>query len=348
MLQRAGWLMVAIMLAGVASLGGAAVCSLEYPIVMGHAMLAFALGLRHAVDCDHLAAIDNVTRQLLSYGQKPVSVGFWFAAGHSSVVMLLTALLAGGYAVLFKRINHGNTTTAYVGLVTGLISVLLLAGIGCLNLKIAVGLFRTWLGISRAGTAEEQDTAVEELGQDSLQTAISSLPCVQRVFSKVDRPEKMFLVGLLFGLGFDTATQVGLIGLAAMSGTTGRLPPLMVMIFPVCFSCGMCLVDTANGLLMLLTYRWAAVRPLQKIFYNFIVTALSASIALIIGSLELLQIIAKQFHLTGPLWDRIQAVDMGYLGYMVIFSFLGIFVTSVCCWHLKGRCSRTQAEPSQP
>jgi len=342
MLHRAGWLMVSIALAGVASLGAAFFCSFEYPVMLSHSMLAFALGLRHAVDCDHLAAIDNVTRQLLARGQKPVSVGFWFAVGHSSIVVLLTALIAGGYSMLFSRINRGTQTTAYVGLVASLLSVTLLAGIGFLNLKIAVGLFKTWFGISKAGTQEEQDKLAEDLGQDSLQTAISSLPYVQRAFNKVDRPEKMCLVGLLFGMGFDTATQVGLIGLAAMSGTTGRLPPLMVMIFPVCFSCGMCLVDTANGLLMLMTYRWAAVRPLQKILYNFLVTALSAVIALVIGSLELLQVAAQQFHFTGPVWDRIQSVDMGYLGYMVILTFLGIFLTSLCLWRFNGRCSCTK------
>jgi high-affinity nickel-transport protein len=344
MLQRAGWLMVAIVLASVASIGTAALCSLEYPIIFGHAMLAFALGLRHAVDVDHLAAIDNVTRQLLSQGQKPVSVGFWFAVGHSSIVVLLTAVIAGGYSMLFDRIQKGTETTAYIGLIASFLSVSLLAGIGLLNLRIAVGLFRTWLGISRTGSEEEQDKAVEDLGQNSLQTAISSLPFVQRVFNKVDRPEKMFLVGLLFGLGFDTATQVGLIGMAAVSGSSQRIPPLMVMIFPLCFSCGMCFVDTANGLLMLVTYRWAAVRPLQKVFYNFLVTALSAAIALIIGALELLQVMAQQFNLHGPVWDRIESVDMGRLGYTVILTFLGILTTSLCLWQLKAFCGRTGTE----
>mmetsp|Transcript_91166 Transcript_91166/g.260845 ORF Transcript_91166/g.260845 Transcript_91166/m.260845 type:complete len:421 (+) Transcript_91166:2-1264(+) len=311
-------------------------CSTTYPIVLSHGFIAFALGLRHAVDCDHLAAIDNVTRQLLLQGQQPVSVGFWFAIGHSTVVLILTAVLCCGYSWIWNMTKDGADFSEYVSLGAGLLSVGLLGAIGLLNAHVAIGLFRDWSGL-QSYDESTQDAQVESAGEQALRTAFSVIPGVKRVFEHVNKPFKMYGVGFLFGLSFDSATQVGLIGLAAMTGTSGRVPPLLVMLFPVAFSCGMCLVDTTNGLLMLATYSWTTVRPMQKLFYNFVVTSMSAGIALIICSLELMQIVAREANWNGPFWTWVQNVDMVTIGYSIIVSFMFVFGFAVC--YAQGMCS---------
>jgi len=277
-------------------------------------------------------------------GQRPVSVGFWFAIGHSTVVLILTGVLAGGYSCIWNMAKDGAGISEDISLAAGLLSVGLLGGIGLLNANIAVGLFRDWAGL-QGRSACVQDEEVTRAGEASLRTALSVIPCVKRVFEHVNRPFKMFGVGFLFGLSFDSATQVGLIGLAAMSGTSGRVPPLMVMIFPVAFSCGMCLVDTTNGLLMLATYSWTTVRPIQKLFYNFVVTSMSAGIALIICSLELLQIVAREAGWKGPFWTFVANVDMVAIGYSIILSFMLVFGIAVCYaqgWSLCRCAARDQ------
>uniref|UniRef100_A0A7S2P7C5 Nickel/cobalt efflux system n=1 Tax=Zooxanthella nutricula TaxID=1333877 RepID=A0A7S2P7C5_9DINO len=266
---------------------------------------------------------------MLLRGQKPVSVGFWFAVGHSTIVLLLTAVLAGGYRWALQAATQGADITQQVSLAAGLMSVGLLGAIGALNAHIAWGLFRTWAGL-QAKSADAQDAELTAAGDASLKTALSLVPCMRRVFEHVSKPHRMYGVGFLFGLSFDSATQVGLIGLAAMTGSSGRIPPAIVMIFPVAFSCGMCLIDTANGLLMLATYSWTEVRPMQKLFYNFVVTSMSAGIALVICSLELLQIVARQANLRGPFWTLVQDVDMVAIGYSIICSFLLVFLVAVC------------------
>merc|ERR1712232_301452 len=223
-------------------------------------------------------------------GQRPVSVGFWFAVGHSTIVVVMTAILAGGYTVAWNSFNKKSGLTDGLSFVAALLAVGMLGGIGLLNAKVACEIFGRWTRLQKLN-ANEQKEELDLIAEESLGTALTSLPCLRSAFQGVDRPSKMYGIGLLFGLSFDTATQVALIGLAAMTGTSQRFPPWMVMIFPLCFSCGMCLVDTANGLLMLMTYSWATIDPMQKLLYNFVVTALSAAVALAVGSLELLQMI---------------------------------------------------------
>lgn len=322
------FLLSGIVLASLASLGLAAYLSLTYSVVLGHAFLAFMLGLRHAVDCDHLAAIDNVTRQFTNRGERPVSIGFWFAAGHSTVVVALTGFIACGYTMAWKRFHNVSGWSDNISLAASVISISLLSGIGLLNARVSVELFFEWTRMRRR-SLRAQENAEKEAAESSLRTALSTVPFLQWVFGHVDRPEKMYLVGLLFGLSFDTATQVGLIGLAAMTSTTGAVPASIVMVIPLCFSTGMCLVDTGNGILMLLAYTWATVRPMEKLFYNFLVTALSAVVAILIGSLEMLQTYAQQSHLKGSPWSQIKDVDMASVGFFIIMVFAVIFGLSV-------------------
>jgi high-affinity nickel-transport protein len=316
-----------IALAGAATFTMAGVGSQRYPLLFSHAGLAFVLGLRHAVDCDHLAAIDNVTRQLLNRGQTPISVGFWFALGHSSIVFIMTGLVAGGYSLASSSFHQAVMNDLAV--VAGFLAVCLLGCIGFLNARIAIELLQMWASSSHQ-SALEQDKHADGHAHQSLRTALSGFSFLRRIFDRVDKPHKMFGVGLLFGLSFDTATQVGLIGLAAISGSHGQLPPALVMLFPMSFSCGMCLVDTGNGLLMLMTYGWAKVRPSQKLFYNLLVTSMAASIALLIGSLEFLQVVANAANLHGPFWDAVLNVDMASIGFGIIATFATVLVIAVC------------------
>jgi high-affinity nickel-transport protein len=323
-------LMGALALASFGSLGLAYSYGFAYAAVPSHAALAFMLGLRHAVDCDHLAAIDNVTRQFIKRGERPVSIGFWFAVGHSTVVIAMTGFIACGYSMAWKHYHHSTNWSDDVSLASSMLSISILCGIGFLNAKVARELFKEWSRY-RMQSREEQLALEEIAAETSLRTALSTIPFLQRVFNHVDRPVKMYTVGLLFGLSFDTATQVGLIGMAAMASTTGSLPARIVMIIPLCFSIGMCLVDTANGLLMLMAYTWATVNPMEKLFYNFLVTALSAVVAIMIGSLEVLQLFAQQTNLQGSLWDTIRQVDMSTLGVVIMVSFFVTCMISVCC-----------------
>eukprot|EP00931_Biecheleriopsis_adriatica_P105198 TRINITY_DN79767_c0_g1_i1.p1 TRINITY_DN79767_c0_g1~~TRINITY_DN79767_c0_g1_i1.p1 ORF type:complete len:370 (+),score=59.61 TRINITY_DN79767_c0_g1_i1:58-1167(+) len=329
LLLRAGALVISICISSALCLGASVFASAQHPIILSHAVLSFTLGLRHAVDCDHLAAIDNVTRQLLKQGQQPISVGFWFALGHSSVVLIVTGVVATGYSAVWSAETDNMDLKEDVSMFAAVISVALLCALGLLNAKVALGLFDTWSKFKRGGDAEQQDELLTDHAQASLRSALTALPCIEGILRRVDRPSKMSWVGLVFGLSFDTASQITLIGLSAMSGSSDKLSPAVVMLFPLSFSCGMCLVDTLNGQLMLMTYSWATISPMQKLFYNFVVTAMSACIALFISLLEFLQIVAREAGLKGRMWLWIQGVDMGTLGFCIIGSFAAVFAIAV-------------------
>jgi len=258
--------------------------------------------------------------------------------GHSTVVFLMTGILGGGYSMAS---NVGGEVQDALTFVAAILAVALLGGIGLLNARVSVDIYREWSEL-RKRNGEEQAKVAEASAQQALRTAFSAIPFIQKAFERVDSAGKMYWVGFLFGLSFDTATQVGLIGLTAVTGSQGTLPLWMVMIFPVCFSCGMCLVDTCNGLLMIATYGRSDVRPAQKLLYNFLVTAMSACIALVIGTLELLQVVASQEGLSGPFWSWIQDVDMGKIGLMIMGVFLMVFSTAKLLSWVQDRRAKEQ------
>mmetsp|Transcript_45390 Transcript_45390/g.105307 ORF Transcript_45390/g.105307 Transcript_45390/m.105307 type:complete len:348 (-) Transcript_45390:233-1276(-) len=313
-----------------------------HPVLASNITLAFILGLRHAVDCDHLAAIDNVTRQLLRCGMKPISVGCWFALGHSTIVWLLCIVISLGYKAAMEGVSGSLATQASI--VAGLCSAGLILAVGLMNAQVAMQLLHTLHGL-RQETKIEQAEALETQGQAEFQSALSSIPCLRQVFAMVNRPEKMYFVGFLFGLSFDTATQVGLLGMAAMTGAHEPVPVWMISLIPGAFSCGMCLVDTVNGLLMLATYSWAEVDPMQKLIFNLVVTSLSSVIAVSISGLEVLQMVADQTNMNGTMWNIIRNVNMAYVGYGMICSFMLLFLTSLCGSLCKQRRTSLAAEP---
>jgi len=349
LLFRSAGIVGAIVLASLGCHVIAFALRMEHPALASSATLSFILGLRHAVDCDHLAAIDNVTRQLMQRSihdsAPPVSVGFWFALGHSTIVMLLCAALAGGYTWAFRAFQHSTGLVAEISTCAGLLSAILILVIGLLNAQIALQLCRSWRALRRQSGAE-QNKALDKEAQEGLQTTLSAIPFLQNIFRLVDKPEKMYMVGFMFGLSFDSATQVGLLGLAAMASARQAMPPWMVALLPISFSCGMCLVDTVNGLLMLATYSWANIRPMQKLVYNITVTSLSAFVAISISLLEFLQIVAQESQWTGSFWEALLGINMATIGYGIIATFVVAFVVSMFCT----QCSRPSAStgPHEP
>ncbi|UAL12409.1 HoxN/HupN/NixA family nickel/cobalt transporter [Caulobacter segnis] len=293
----------------------------DKPMLLGTALLAYSFGLRHAVDADHIAAIDNVTRKLMQDGQRPVGVGFFFALGHSAVVVvaaILIALAAGALSEIeaFKGVG---------GVVATCISAVFLFGIAAINLVILRGVWKAFTQARRTGAYVEED--LDLLLAD--RGLISRL--VRPLFRIITRSWHMAPLGFLFGLGFDTATEVSLLGLAAGQASDG-LSLGVVMVFPALFAAGMALVDTTDGVMMLGAYEWAFVKPMRKLYYNLVITLISVVIAVVIGTVQTLALLSEKLALTGGLWDVAGAISehMGLLGYIVIgvfaLAWLGSFV----------------------
>ncbi|MGO4152281.1 HoxN/HupN/NixA family nickel/cobalt transporter [Cupriavidus sp. YAF13] len=297
----------------------------RYPVLLGTALLAYSLGLRHAVDADHLAAIDNVTRKLMQEGKKPVAVGFMFSLGHSTVVILGSIAIVLAASALHTRIGAVREIGGLVG--TG-ISAGFLFAIALANVMVLRSVYRALLR-RRAGDASAADGADDTDDADLLPRNRGLLARLYRpMFRLVTRSWHMYPLGVLFGLGFDTATEIGVLGISAVEASKG-LPLSSIMVFPLLFTAGMALVDTSDGILMLGAYGWAYDQPLRKLYYNLTVTLLSVVIALVIGGIEVLGMMA---HLEsgGQLWRVIGTLNdrFGLAGYFIIGLFL-------LCWALS-------------
>ncbi len=286
------------------------------PVLLGTALLAYTFGLRHAVDADHISAIDNVTRKLMQERKRPAGVGFFFSLGHSSVVVALTLGVAIAAAVVKGRLPALQHAGALVGTSVSAGFLLLIAAINMVVLVDIVGAF------SRARRGE----AHEDRGFDAM---LDRRGLLGRLFGPllriVDCSWKMYPIGVLFGLGFDTASEVALLGIAAVEAGKG-LPVVDILIFPLLFTAGMSLIDTADGILMLGAYGWAFVKPMRKLYYNLVITLVSVLVALVVGGVEAGGVIADQLRLNGGVWDSIRAVNdnFGMLGFVIV----GLFVTS--------------------
>ncbi len=285
---------------------------LDQPVLLGTALLAYGLGLRHAVDADHIAAIDNVTRKLMQEGKEPVAVGLFFALGHSTVVVLASAAIALMAAMMATHFATFQT----VGRVAGtLVSISFLLLIAALNFIVLIGVGRTLRHIRRGGSCDEQDFDLLLNNRGLLARLFRPL------FRLVTHSWHLFPIGFLFGLGFDTASEVGLLGLSATQAAT-RLSIGSIMVFPVLFAAGMSLIDTADGILMLGAYRWAFIKPIRKLYYNLAITALSVVVAVLIGGTEALGLIGDKFQLSGWLWDAIGSLNSVVVGCAIIGVFI--------------------------
>ncbi len=291
------------------------------PVLLGTALLAYGFGLRHAVDADHVAAIDNVTRKLMQEGGRPVSIGCFFALGHSTVVLLATVGIAATATALSSRFDAFKTVGGVVGTT---VSTLFLLVIAAMNVAILIGIWRTFRHVRRGGAFAEDDF-------DLLLNSRGLLARMFRpVFRLVGSAWHMFPIGFLFGLGFDTATEVALLGISATQATQG-MSIWSIMVFPALFAAGMSLIDTTDGVLMLGAYNWAFVKPIRKLYYNLIITAVSVVVAVVIGGIEGLGLIGDQFGLSGGFWDGVSRLNDNFngLGFFIIGIFILTWIGSV-------------------
>ena len=284
----------------------------DYPLLLGTALIAYGFGLRHAVDADHIAAIDNVARKLMQEGKRPVSVGFFFSLGHSTVVILASVAIAATAAALETRFSGFKEVGGLIG--TG-ISTLFLLAIAIINLFVLGSIYRSY---RRARRGDYQADEIEGLLAQSGPLGRLFRP----LFRLVGRSWHLYPIGFLFGLGFDTATEIGLLDISAVEAAKG-LSIWTILVFPVLFTAAMALVDTSDGVLMLGAYGWAFRNPLRKLRYNVTITFVSALVALLIGGIEALGLVADKLALDGPFWRAIGALNdnFGALGFVVIAVF---------------------------
>ena len=292
---------------------------------LGLGLTAYTLGMRHAFDADHIAAIDNTTRKLMSEGQRPMSVGFWFSLGHSSVVFALCALLALGLRALAGQVGTESSTLQTMTGVIGLaVSGTFLMIIGIINLVVLVGILKVFRAM-RSGAYDE--AALEE--QLNNRGLINRL--LGGVTKAVRKPWHMYPVGLLFGLGFDTATEVSLLLLAG-GAAAFQLPWYAILTLPVLFAAGMSLLDSIDGSFMNFAYGWAFAKPVRNVYYNITITGLSVAVAMIIGSVELISILVDELGLTsGPLVS-VAALDLNQVGYAIVALFVLTWVAALLVW----------------
>ena len=291
----------------------------------GTAALAYTLGMRHAFDADHIAAIDNTTRKLMADGQRPLSVGFWFSLGHSSIVAGLAILLNFGIAAIGSQLKDENSSLHhYTGLIGLTVSGSFLMLIAILNLIVMGSILKVFVKMRQGAYSESE-----------LEKHLDSRGFFMRFFGpiakRIDKPTKMYPLGLLFGLGFDTATEVGLLVLAGSSVIAG-LPWWAIISLPLFFAGGMSLLDTIDGSFMNFAYGWAFSKPVRKVYYNIIITGLSVGTALFIGGLELSQVFSQQLDLTGGYWDFANNLNLNSAGYIIVAAFAIVWAIALAVW----------------
>jgi high-affinity nickel-transport protein len=299
----------------------------NHPVLLGTALLAYGFGLRHAVDADHIAAIDNVTRKLMQEKKRPVTVGFFFSLGHSTVVVLASVAVAVAVSSMQAHLVHYKMIGGIIGT---LMSALFLFVIALMNLFILRGIYRAWRHVRGGGRYVEDDFDMLLADRGFLARFFRPL------FRIITQAWHMYPLGFLFGLGFDTATEIGLLGIAAAQATQG-LSPCAIMVFPILFSASMSLIDTIDGHMMLGAYGWAYLKPIRKIYYNMTITLISIIVAVIIAGIETLGLLCDVLKLQGPVWDAIGTLNdnFGTLGYVIIAIFALSWLTSILIYRAK-------------
>ena len=300
----------------------------ENAVLFGSAFLAYTFGLRHAVDADHIAAIDNSTRKLMQQGQRPVGVGFFFSLGHSLVVLLLS--IAVGFAAS-QVSGRFDDLKAFGDIFGTLASALFLFLLAAFNIVVLISVWRTFQGVKRGAPFSDDDFDILLNSRGFLARLFRPL------FRIVGKSWHLFPIGFLFGLGFDTATEVALFGISATQAANGASFSTL-LVFPALFTAGMTLIDSTDGVLMLGAYGWAFMKPIRKLYYNITITAVSVVVAVVIGGIETLGLIGDTFKLEGPFWDGIGSLNdnFGVLGYVIIGVFAASWLLSVLIYRAKG------------
>ena len=302
----------------------------DYPLLLGTAFLAYSFGLRHAFDADHIAAIDNVTRKLMQDGKRPVGVGLFFSLGHSTIVVGLTLAIVVTASALQSRFEGFKAVGGVIGT---LVSAFFLFAIALANIVVMLSIYRTFLTVKNGGAFVEEDLDLMLANRGLLGRLF------RRFFRLIEKSWQMYPLGLLFGLGFDTATEVGLLGIAATQASQG-LSIWSILVFPALFTAGMTLFDTTDSILMLGAYGWAFVKPIRKLYYNLTITAVSVVVALVVGGLEVLNLIGGQLGLTegGGFWGAIGSLNdnFGVLGFAIVGIFVAAWLISYVIYRVKG------------
>ena len=336
--QRRALLMMTAVVGGLHALGFGTLFVLVAPhhyavgsagaFTVGIGVTAYTLGMRHAFDADHISAIDNTTRKLMAEGKRPLSVGFWFSLGHSTIVFALAVLLSVGVRSLSGPVRNGSSGLHQVtGWIGTLVSGSFLYAIAILNIVILVGIVNVFRAM-RHGVYDEA-ALEEQLSQRGVMNRVFG-----RVTRTVTRPAQMYPVGMLFGLGFDTATEVALLVIAGGAAGAG-LPWYAILSLPVLFAAGMSLLDSIDGSFMNFAYGWAFSKPVRKVFYNLTITGLSVAVALVIGTIELGGLVASQLSLSGTFWTWFENIDLNMLGFVIVGMFVGTWMIAVAVWRFR-------------
>jgi high-affinity nickel-transport protein len=301
----------------------------NYPVLLGAAALAYSFGLRHAFDADHIAAIDNVTRKFIQEGRRPVGVGLFFSLGHSTIVVALTVAIAVATTELQGRFE---TFKSFAGVVGTLVSALFLFAIAIANIIVLASVWWTFQTVKSGGRFVEEDLDLMLANRGLLGRLF------RRFFRLIERSWQMYPLGVLFGLGFDTATEVGLLGISATQASQG-LSIWSILVFPALFTAGMTLIDTTDSILMLSAYGWAFIKPIRKLYYNLTITAVSVIVAVIVGGLETLNLIGLQLGLAdgGRFWGAVGSLNdnFGVLGYVIVGVFLAAWAISYVVYRVN-------------
>ena len=332
-LHVAGWLML------VAALGGHYQISKTMVFGVGTGALAYTLGMRHAFDADHIAAIDNTTRKLVSEGKRPLSVGFFFSLGHSSVVFVLAVLLNFGIRGLDKQVSNDNSGLHTItGVVGTCVSGFFLFLIAAFNIIVLAGIIRVFREM-RNGRYNDEELE-EQLNKRGLMNRFLG-PLARRV----DTPWKIYPIGFLFGLGFDTATEIALLVLAG-TAVAGGLPFYAILSLPILFAAGMSLFDTADGCFMNFAYDWAFAKPVRKVYYNLTITGLSVFVAVFIGTIELLGLLSQNAHLNGSFWSFLAGFNINSAGFVIVGVFVVTWIIALCIWHFGRIEQKWESSPA--
>ena len=325
--------------ANIAAWAWALIAFRDYPLQLGTAFLAYTFGLRHAVDADHIAAIDNVTRKLMQEGKRPAAAGFFFSLGHSTVVWLGTIAIALATAAFKDKIEAFKAIGGVAGTV---VSASFLLAIATMNIFVLAAVYKTFRHVKAGGAYAEEDLDMLLSGGGFIARLFRPL------FRAISRSWHMYPLGLLFGLGFDTATEIGLLGLSAAGASQG-MSLWSILVFPALFTAGMSLVDTTDSILMLKAYGWGFVKPVRKLYYNMTMTFVSVLVALIVGGLETLNLIGDKLELKGSLWETIGAINdnFGIFGYLIIGVFVATWAISALFYRLMGY-DRLEPLPATP
>ncbi|WP_405484483.1 HoxN/HupN/NixA family nickel/cobalt transporter [Nocardia sp. NBC_00511] len=293
---------------------------------LGLGITAYTLGMRHAFDADHIAAIDNTTRKLMADGKRPVSVGFWFALGHSTVVVLLAAGIAAGARLATTLTDDDSVVRKDLGLLGTVASGTFLYLIAALNLVALAGIWRVFKAM-RHGEFDEHELEKHLDSRGFLNRMLG------RLTRSVTRPGQMYPVGLLFGIGFDTATEVTLMVMAG-SGAAAGLPWYAIICLPLLFAAGMSLFDTLDGTFMNFAYHWAFSNPVRKVYYNLTITGLSIAVAFLIGTIELVGILHDKLDLSDPITAWIAGIDLNNVGFVIVGLFVVVWAVALTYWRL--------------